>query len=82
MADEISWESWAPDYATHVRGRYHRRRWDESGLPMPQVIECECTMCKATWTTQCTTVQVRAHIARFANVHLHRDPLAPLPRRA
>jgi len=80
MAVESQWVEWAPEHAPHVKGRYEQRTWDEAGLPRVQKIECECTVCGQKWQTACGTGQVRAHIVRFAHVHLHRDPLAPIPR--
>ncbi len=75
MADDVVWESWSPQNVPHVSGRYERRRWDASGLPLPQRVECECSVCRDRYVTQCTTGQVRVHISRFAMAHLHADPL-------
>lgn len=75
-----SWRTWRPPWAAHVVGRYERRTWDEAtGLPEPQQIEMLCEQCEAKWKTSCATGQVRRHIGAFAMVHLHRDPLEPVP---
>lgn len=68
-------EQWRPPFAPHVLGEYERRRFDEDGLPEPQLVVAVCEKCGARWQTQCSTGQVRTHISRFATIHLHRDPL-------
>lgn len=75
------WRSWSPPFATHVRGEYERRTFDqETGMPNPQEIRMECTKCGAKWKTMCASGQTRRHIMSFGTVHLHRDPLKPEPR--
>lgn len=71
------WEEWVPSFAPHVKGRYERREFDpRTKMPVPQTVKMECTVCGTKWATVCSTGQVRTHIARFASLHLHRDPLA------
>jgi len=73
-----TWESWRPDWAPLVEGRYTKRIFDEeTGLPDEQRIEMLCTRCGATWKIGCTSGLVRQHINNFAKSHTHIDPLAP-----
>lgn len=75
----VAWIDWCPEWAPHVRGRYTERVWDpETKLHDPQTVEVRCTFggCEATWRTTCQSGHVREHIATFARLHLHRDPLA------
>jgi len=75
-------EQWRPPYAMHVLGEYDRREHDPvTGLPEPQRVRMVCEQCGATWQTMCATGQVRSHIARFASIHLHRDPFKDEPKK-
>lgn len=78
MVDE-SWTSWTPAWApAHVRGRYTERRWSaEEQAYEEQRVEAECSFvgCGAIFRRTCSSGRVREHIATFARVHLHRDPL-------
>lgn len=64
---------WRPPSARHVVGRWERRRMGEDGMPEPQAIVCECSVCGATWRGECTSGLVRQHVQRFALVHAHRE---------
>jgi hypothetical protein len=68
-------EQWTPPFAPHVTGTYERRTFDEDGMPLEQKVTADCSKCGGHWEGHCSTGQVRTHIARFATVHLHRDPL-------
>jgi len=71
-----AWEPWSPAYAPHVLGRYTVREFDpETGLAEEQQVEATCSRCHATFQRRCASGLVRDHIARFALVHTHRDPL-------
>ena len=93
---EKRWVEWSPDSAPHVKGRYESdREIGPSGMPDPQQVIAVCAVCKARckcqpdrlchcgaeWRTACSTGAVRQHIARFAAVHLHRDPFKVPPTR-
>ncbi|GAC1459817.1 MAG: hypothetical protein PVSMB8_15250 [Vulcanimicrobiaceae bacterium] len=67
--------TYTPAWATHVTGKYTERTINADGMPEEQRIEATCSTCGATWKGGCLTGMVREHIARFAYVHLHRDPL-------
>jgi hypothetical protein len=71
-------EKYSPPWSPHVRGSYEPRVIDrETMIPEPQRVHAVCDECKAEFRTTCASGMVRAHIATFARVHLHRDPLAP-----
>lgn len=80
---------WRPQFATHVRGEYETREWEHemlpdgsiARLPMPQTVRMHCEHCGHRWATVCSTGQVRSQIARYARLHLHRDPFAPVKER-
>lgn len=74
------WVEWSPQSAPHVKGRYTRRTFDEDGQPEEQRWEARCETCGGSHQGGCMSGNVRSHIARFAAQHLHRDPLAPVPR--
>ena len=40
-------------------------------------IDATCTTCGAVYKRRCSSGLMRQHIANFARVHLHRDPLNP-----
>jgi len=70
-------ERYSPPWCLHVEGSYEPRVLDrETMIPEPQRVYAVCRECKAEFRTTCASGQVRAHIAQFARVHLHRDPLA------
>jgi len=72
---KVEWIEWSPSWGgSHVKGRYTVRTFD-GGMPEPQRIECSCAKCGARWKGECLTGAVRKHIARFASVHAHVDPL-------
>lgn len=77
---ERVWVAWSPRFAPHVEGRYSERVLDEDGLPEPQRVECTCTKCGAKWQTDCSSGQVRGHIAKFGVVHAHSDPIGTAPK--
>jgi hypothetical protein len=74
--------SYRPPYAPWVLGTFNERRM-ENGLPVEQKVKmtCEFAGCGGSWQTTCNSGHVRTHIQRFANQHLHRDPMSPLPPR-
>lgn len=69
-------EKYRPSWAPHVDGSYTRRVVDEDGLPEEQRVHARCEKCGAEFRTTCQSGQVRLHVAKFARVHLHADPLA------
>jgi hypothetical protein len=71
---------WSPPWAAHVEGRHSPRTLDADGLPEEQRVEATCTVCRATFRRACSSGMVRHWIEVFAKVHLHRSPLAPIPR--
>jgi len=62
---------WAP----HVYASY-TERVEGDPMPEPQRITCKCMLCGAEWRGDCSSGMVHTHIARFAMVHFHHDPLA------
>lgn len=77
-ARELS-EKWSPPWATHVEGRYEPESFDD-GKRESQRVEITCAKCKGTFKTTCESGRVRQHIATFAQIHLHRSPLAAVPK--
>lgn len=75
---EILDQSYSPKYAPHVKGRYSRMTV-EDGVRQPQIVEILCESCGARYRNECKQGQPRQHVARFATLHLHRHPLAPVP---
>ena len=73
--------TYRPPFAIHVRGEFDERRV-EDGMPVEQTVKvwCEWPGCNGYWQTRCASGRVRAHIQRYASQHLHRDPMAPIPR--
>lgn len=71
-----------PPHAPHVRGSYNERTVDLDGMPEEQDVHAVCEVCQATFQRKCASGNVRAWIARFGVVHLHRDPLGHRPRKA
>ena len=74
-----TWTAWRPPAAEHVVGRWSQRVFDEYGMPEPQRVEMQCEQCGVTWQTICSSGLVRAHVQRFALVHLHRAVLHHVP---
>lgn len=67
---------WSP----HVKGRYTERTVDEDGIPEEQKVEAFCQVCNTMFRRTCSSGMVRQHIAMFAQVHVHRNPLSdPFP---
>lgn len=79
MAERVLSETWSPPWAQHVVGKYEPERFDD-GKREPQMVEATCSVCKQTMRRPCDSGRVRAHIATFAQLHLHRDPLSGIPR--
>lgn len=74
--------TYSPTWAPHVVGTYPERVIDrETGEADPQLVEMVCTICRDTHRVKCTTGAVRQWILRFAANHIHRDPLAPIPKK-
>lgn len=78
---EPQWHgTYAPPWAPHVAGRYTERLVVE-GEVQDQVVEATCSQCGDSFRRRCSSGQVRAHIAAFAQAHVHRDPLKdPFPK--
>ncbi len=63
---------YSPPFAPHVTGSYTRR--EGSG---PQRYEARCAACGESYgPAVCDSGRVRERIAKFAAMHLHRDPLS------
>ena len=77
MDKELTWKEYAPLYAPHVKGRYTERTYDQENgnKPEPQKVEVHCENCGKRYKAECLQGQPRQHIARFANIHLHRNPM-------
>lgn len=74
MADEI----WSPPHAPHITATYPRRVWDPvEKKHEPQIVKLRCSMCSAEHQVTCEQGRPREHAMTFAQVHLHRDALAP-----
>lgn len=81
MPDEHDRLTWTPEYAQHVTGAFDRRVWDPVLLKHePQTVFIVCKHCGATHQVVCAQGRPLGHIATFARVHLHTDPLAPATR--
>ena len=81
MAEGRWKEKWIPPWAPHVVGEYDMpREFREDGLPEAQWVEMTCTHAecasrpKPHYRVPCTSGNVRQHVARFALVHMHKDP--------
>lgn len=62
-------------------GEFPEREFDpETGVAEPQVVRMRCSSCGDQHQVTCTTGAVRQWILRFASLHLHRDPMGPIPR--
>lgn len=73
---------YSPPWATHVVGEYPEREVDpETGQAEAQLVRLRCGQCGGTHQVTCFTGAVRQHVLSFAKVHLHRDGLAPIPKR-
>jgi hypothetical protein len=66
--------AWAPPWAPHVAGYYDDREFVD-GVPQEAEVGARCGQCGATFKRMCASGLVREWIARFAKVHLHRDPM-------
>lgn len=82
MADEERVE-YAPAWAgAHVAGSYTRLTRGEDGEPEEQTVRASCSACGAELgPLKCRSGMPRHHVDTFARVHLHRHPLADLPRK-
>lgn len=75
-------ETWTPQQAPHVEGRYELRKIDpETQLPEPQSFEVRChhvsangKHCGQRWRGTCTSGMVRQKVLMFAMRHIHSDP--------
>lgn len=74
-----TWTNWVSKAAPHVSGRWTARVFEEGGMPEPQRIEATCEHCKTAWKGTCTSGRVREQLQRFAQVHLHIDPITRKP---
>jgi hypothetical protein len=71
----MSEQTYSPEWAPHVTGRYSPRKHDKGGDPVPMTVLMTCSKCGAGRRVNSATGQVRSAICRFARAHLHRDPL-------
>ena len=74
MAD--NWETYTPNFAPHITGRYAVREFEPDGMPKSQQWTAHCGKCDRTHRGFCDSGQVRKHIKDFAMRHLHDDALA------
>ena len=74
---------WSPAWAPHVVGYYDDRVIDpKTFIPEEAEVGATCTTCGETFKRMCMSGLMRNWIATFARVHLHRNPLDEVPRRA
>jgi len=71
-----TWDTYNPQFAPHVNGKYEQRTFHPNGLPRSQQWTAHCTKCNESHQGYCDSGQVRKHIQRFAMLHLHEDVLA------
>lgn len=77
-----AWVTWTVPQIEHVTGRWTHRVYDpDTHMPEPQKVEMTCAQCGQSWQTTCASGNVRAHIQRFAVLHLHRDVFGYVPRK-
>lgn len=70
-------EKYSPHWAPHVDGSYTERVLDpETGAPEKQWVHARCGICGEEMRRPCDSGRVRMHVANFALLHLHRDPLS------
>jgi hypothetical protein len=70
-------KEYRPQWAPHVVGTYDVRAYDpETGAPEEQRVDMYCESCCEAHRVVCRTGHVREHVASFARLHQHRDPLA------
>lgn len=79
-------QEYSPLFAPHVKGRYSKIEFEEDKVGgrtvmvrQPQMVEIVCEMCGQRYRRECRQGQPRLHVRRFAAIHLHRHPLAPIP---
>jgi len=61
---------WAPKWVPHAKGT-----WPDPVAGEPLDVQLRCDVCGQTHRVQCLQNNPRAHVQRWALVHLHRDPL-------
>ncbi len=78
---EVERQTYSPRWASHVVGTYDVRTFDpETGAPSEQRIDILCRQCGVSHVVFCQTGNVREHVAIFARIHAHRDPMTdPVP---
>lgn len=67
--------AFVPAWAPHIEGYYFARPINEDGQPEEAEVGAKCTVCGESFKKMCLSGLMRQHIAVFARVHLHRDPL-------
>ena len=69
-----------PPFAKHVVGTIEKPETDpKTKFPEDQKIVMLCEKCKDKIQRTCSTGHTHGHVQRFAILHLHRDPLDPIP---
>jgi len=69
-------EKYSPPWAEHVLGSYTAREVDpETGAPEKQWVHAKCGKCGEEMRRPCDSGAVRKHVADFARLHLHKEPL-------
>lgn len=72
---------YSPQWAPHVEGEFEPTKTNEEGAPEPNLVRIKCNVCGATHQVKCMSGAPRQWVLKFATVHAHRDPFAPLPKK-
>lgn len=68
---------YSPPFAPLVKGEHESRKHDpETGAVLPLKWSARCAGCGESIEAVCDSGRVRERIAKWAVLHLHRDPLA------
>ncbi len=70
----MSVEEYRPAWCPHVVGRFERKV-DEEGKPEAIRVDLECDECGELARATCESGAPRQWVLRFAQAHVHRDPL-------
>ena len=71
-------EEFRPLFAQHVVGYIPREVFGEDGQIEPATVRMVCEACGDKHQIKCATGAYRQWVTKFATIHLHRDPLAPI----
>jgi hypothetical protein len=72
-----------PRWAPWVVGTFQEPEFDPTrGCYEPLRVDVRCEKCGEATRRTCDSGQPRDHVARFARLHVHRDPLGPVPFKA